>query len=208
MMSCASARLSSATRNCPTVRVVAHFARRHVCRGRCPGRRGWRRFARAAAVSASRRAHRHRHRRNRRQSLSRWRQSATDCARIAQRHDARIGAGRSLPFRCATGDQRRGHEWPRRQRRSAAAGAHFDNARSYLMWAFGARREKLGLAGRDTDQMSGDELRKIVLKAMTPRSWDQRFRDLVHLADPRPSTQSRSAPLCRSRRGRRSASRC
>ena len=67
---------------------------------------------------------------------------------------------------------------------SAAAGAHFDNARSYLMWAFGARREKLGLAGRDTDQMSGDELRKIVLKAMTTRAWDQRFRDLVHLADP------------------------
>ena len=67
---------------------------------------------------------------------------------------------------------------------SAAAGAHFDNARSYLMWAFGARREKLGLAGRDTDQMSGDELRKIVIKAMTTRAWDQRFRDLVHLADP------------------------
>jgi 2-polyprenyl-6-methoxyphenol hydroxylase-like FAD-dependent oxidoreductase len=67
---------------------------------------------------------------------------------------------------------------------SAAAGAHFDNARGYLMWAFGARREKLGLAGRDTDQMSGDELRKIVIKAMTTRAWDQRFRDLVHLADP------------------------
>ena len=66
---------------------------------------------------------------------------------------------------------------------SAAAGAHFDNARSYLMWAFGARREKLGLAGRDTDQMSGDELRKIVIKAMTTQVWDQRFRDLVHLAD-------------------------
>ena len=66
---------------------------------------------------------------------------------------------------------------------SGAAGAHFDNARSYLMWAFGARREKLGLAGRDTDQMSGDELRKIVIKAMTTQVWDQRFRDLVHLAD-------------------------
>ena len=51
------------------------------------------------------------------------------------------------------------------------------------MWAFGARREKLGLAGRDTDQMSGDELRKIVLRAMTARAWDQRFRDLVHHAD-------------------------
>jgi 2-polyprenyl-6-methoxyphenol hydroxylase-like FAD-dependent oxidoreductase len=66
---------------------------------------------------------------------------------------------------------------------SAAAGAHFDNARSYLMWAFGARREKLGLAGRDTDQMSGDELRGIVLATMASRGWDQRFRDLVRLAD-------------------------
>jgi hypothetical protein len=69
------------------------------------------------------------------------------------------------------------------------------------MWAFGARREKLGLAGRDTDQMSGDELRKIVIKAMTMQVWDQRFRDLVHLATRRPSTQSSSAPPCRSRRG-------
>jgi 2-polyprenyl-6-methoxyphenol hydroxylase-like FAD-dependent oxidoreductase len=67
---------------------------------------------------------------------------------------------------------------------STAAGAHFDNARSYLMWAFGARREKLGLAGRDTDQMSGDELREIVLKAMALHAWDERFRALVHLADP------------------------
>jgi salicylate hydroxylase len=67
---------------------------------------------------------------------------------------------------------------------SSAAGAHFDNARSYLMWAFGARREKLGLAGCDTDQMSGDELGKIVLKTMATRAWDQRFGDLVRLADP------------------------
>jgi 2-polyprenyl-6-methoxyphenol hydroxylase-like FAD-dependent oxidoreductase len=66
---------------------------------------------------------------------------------------------------------------------SAAAGAHFDNARSYLMWAFGARREKLGLAGRDTDQISAEELRAIVLKTMASQAWDQRFRDLVHLAD-------------------------
>jgi len=66
---------------------------------------------------------------------------------------------------------------------SAAAGAHFDNARSYLMWAFGVKREKLGLAGRDADQMSGEELRAIVLKTMASRAWDQRFCDLVHLAD-------------------------
>ena len=66
---------------------------------------------------------------------------------------------------------------------SVSADAHFDNTRSYLMWAFGARREKLGLAGRDTDQMSGDELRAVVLKTMASRAWDQRFRDLAQLAD-------------------------
>jgi salicylate hydroxylase len=68
-------------------------------------------------------------------------------------------------------------------KQSAAADAHFDNTRSYLMWAFGARREKLGLAGRDTAEMSGDELRKIVLQTMMARAWDRRLRDLVHLAD-------------------------
>jgi salicylate hydroxylase len=67
--------------------------------------------------------------------------------------------------------------------KSAAADAHFDNARSYLMWAFGAKREKLGLAGSVADEMSGDELRKIVLQTMTSRGWDHRFRDLVYLAD-------------------------
>jgi 2-polyprenyl-6-methoxyphenol hydroxylase-like FAD-dependent oxidoreductase len=66
---------------------------------------------------------------------------------------------------------------------SAAAGAHFDNTRSYLMWAFGARHEKLGLAGRDTEQMSGEELRRLALATMAGRGWDQRLRDLVHLAD-------------------------
>jgi salicylate hydroxylase len=66
---------------------------------------------------------------------------------------------------------------------SAEAGAHFDNARSYFMWAFGARREKLELAGRDVGQMAGEELRSIVLKTMAARRWDRRFRDLVDLAD-------------------------
>jgi salicylate hydroxylase len=66
---------------------------------------------------------------------------------------------------------------------SAAAGAHFDNTRSYLMWAFGARREKLGLAGRDMEEMSGEELRRLALATMAGRGWDQRLRDLVHLAD-------------------------
>jgi 2-polyprenyl-6-methoxyphenol hydroxylase-like FAD-dependent oxidoreductase len=66
---------------------------------------------------------------------------------------------------------------------SAAAGSHFDNSRSYLMWAFGARREKLGLDGGDIERMSGEELRTIALRVMVQRSWDERFRALVRLAD-------------------------
>ena len=66
---------------------------------------------------------------------------------------------------------------------SAAAGNHFDNSRSYLMWAFGARREKLGLGG-DIERMSGEELRSTALRVMAQRSWDERFRALVRLADP------------------------
>jgi salicylate hydroxylase len=65
----------------------------------------------------------------------------------------------------------------------AAADAHFDNGRSYLMWAFGAQREKLGLASRDIEQIAGGELRKLVLATMASRGWDQRLRDLVELTD-------------------------
>ena len=60
---------------------------------------------------------------------------------------------------------------------------HLDNARSYLMWAFAARRERLGLAGRDIEAMPGDELRSIALAAMSARIWDERFQHLVRLAD-------------------------
>jgi 2-polyprenyl-6-methoxyphenol hydroxylase-like FAD-dependent oxidoreductase len=66
---------------------------------------------------------------------------------------------------------------------SAAAGTHFDNSRSYLMWAFGARREKLGLDGGNIERMSGEELRTTALRVMAQRSWDERFRALVRLAD-------------------------
>ncbi len=66
---------------------------------------------------------------------------------------------------------------------SAAAGNHFDNSRSYLMWAFGARREKLGLDGGDIERMSGEELRSTALRVMTQRSWDERLRALILLAD-------------------------
>jgi len=66
---------------------------------------------------------------------------------------------------------------------SAAASNHFDNSRSYLMWAFGARREKLGIDGGNIEQISGEELRSIALRVMAQRSWDRRFRALVRLAD-------------------------
>ena len=52
------------------------------------------------------------------------------------------------------------------------------------MWAFGARREKFGLDGCDAERMPGEELRNAVLNAMAVRSWDERFRTLVRLADP------------------------
>jgi salicylate hydroxylase len=65
---------------------------------------------------------------------------------------------------------------------SVKAGGHFDNTRSYLMWAFGARREKFGLGG-DIEQMSGEPLREIVLREMAARSWDGRFQKLVRLSD-------------------------
>ena len=58
---------------------------------------------------------------------------------------------------------------------SATAGNHFDNSRSYVMWAFGARREKLVLGG-DIERMSGEELRSTALRVMAQRSWDERFQ--------------------------------
>jgi salicylate hydroxylase len=63
------------------------------------------------------------------------------------------------------------------------ADLHLDNSRSYLMWAFGARRKKLGLDGHDIDRMSGRELRSIALGVMGARSWDERFQTLVRLAN-------------------------
>ena len=64
----------------------------------------------------------------------------------------------------------------------ATAGGHFDNTRSYLMWAFGARREKLGL-GPDAELLAGEPLRGVALRAMAARSWDERLQALVRLAD-------------------------
>ena len=65
---------------------------------------------------------------------------------------------------------------------SVKAGGHFDNTRSYLMWAFGARREKLGLGG-SAEEITGEPLRAAVLRAMALRSWDETFQKLVRLSD-------------------------
>ncbi len=65
---------------------------------------------------------------------------------------------------------------------TAAAGGHFDNTRSYLMWAFGGRREKLGLCG-DAEHMAGEPLRAVVLRTMVSRNWDERLQTLVRRAD-------------------------
>lgn len=62
------------------------------------------------------------------------------------------------------------------------AGAHFDNSRSYLMWAFGAKRERFDLSGKP-EHVAGEPLRNVVLKAMAARGWDERFLTLVRLAD-------------------------
>jgi len=64
---------------------------------------------------------------------------------------------------------------------AAHAGAHFDNSRSYLMWAFGAKREKFNLSEK-LERVTGEPLRNAVLKAMA-RGWDERFLTLVRLAD-------------------------
>jgi 2-polyprenyl-6-methoxyphenol hydroxylase-like FAD-dependent oxidoreductase len=64
---------------------------------------------------------------------------------------------------------------------SSSAGNHFDDTRSYLMWALGAQRHKLGL-GDAAEEMEGEPLRAVALRAMA--SWDERFKMLVRLADP------------------------
>ena len=64
---------------------------------------------------------------------------------------------------------------------TAASGAHFDNTRSYLMWALGARRARFGLTD-DLDALDSRTLGAIVIDAMA--SWDERFEDLVWLSHP------------------------
>jgi salicylate hydroxylase len=62
---------------------------------------------------------------------------------------------------------------------SAAAGIHFDNTRSYLMWALSARRERFGI---DEETCDSESLRAIALRTMA--GWNEGFRDLVRLASP------------------------
>jgi salicylate hydroxylase len=64
---------------------------------------------------------------------------------------------------------------------SASSGSHFDNTRSYLMWALSARREQFGIDG-NVEDLDREILKAIALRTMT--GWNERFRDLVHLADP------------------------
>ncbi len=63
----------------------------------------------------------------------------------------------------------------------AATGGHFDDGRSYLMWALGAQRQKFGLDGT-AEEMQGEPLRAVALRVMA--AWDERFKTLVRLSDP------------------------
>jgi 2-polyprenyl-6-methoxyphenol hydroxylase-like FAD-dependent oxidoreductase len=65
---------------------------------------------------------------------------------------------------------------------SAQAGSHFDNSKSYLMWAFGAKRENYGLTG-EIEAAPPEALRAAVLRKMQERKWDARFQTLVRMAD-------------------------
>lgn len=64
---------------------------------------------------------------------------------------------------------------------SAPRGGHFDNTRSYLMWALSLRREQLGFSG-NVEALDSRRLKAIALRIMA--GWNERFRDLVHRADP------------------------
>jgi len=63
---------------------------------------------------------------------------------------------------------------------SAAVGAHFDNTRSDLIWALGARRAAFRLEG-DAKALTGAGLRALALTAMA--GWDERLIALVRLSD-------------------------
>jgi len=63
---------------------------------------------------------------------------------------------------------------------SDATGAVFENARSYVMWGLGARRDKL--AGLDANEHDPARLAAIARHAVA--GWAPELRDLIALADP------------------------
>jgi salicylate hydroxylase len=64
---------------------------------------------------------------------------------------------------------------------TAPTGSHFDNTRSYLMWALSQRRGQLGFGG-NAEALDSEKLKAIALQTML--GWNERFRDLVRLSDP------------------------
>ncbi|HKN08603.1 MAG TPA: FAD-dependent monooxygenase [Pseudomonadota bacterium] len=62
----------------------------------------------------------------------------------------------------------------------AGTGNLYENARSYLMWALSAKREKFGL----TDVEQADSAALAAVAARIIAGWSHAFRDLVGLADP------------------------
>lgn len=64
---------------------------------------------------------------------------------------------------------------------SAPRGSHLDNTRSYLMWALSLRREQLRFGG-NVESLDSERLKAMALRTMT--GWNERFRNLVHRADP------------------------
>jgi 2-polyprenyl-6-methoxyphenol hydroxylase-like FAD-dependent oxidoreductase len=63
---------------------------------------------------------------------------------------------------------------------AVSTSSHFDNTRSYLMWALGARREVFGL-DEGSERADHETLRAIALNTMS--TWNDCFKDLVRLAD-------------------------
>src|SRR6516225_10829405 len=62
----------------------------------------------------------------------------------------------------------------------AGTGNLYENARSYLMWALSAKREKFGLA--DVEQ--ADSAALVATATRTMAGWSRAFRELVGIADP------------------------
>jgi salicylate hydroxylase len=64
---------------------------------------------------------------------------------------------------------------------TAPVGNHFENTRSYLMWALSQRRQQFEFGGK-MEALDSEKLKAIALRTMS--GWNERFRDLVRLSDP------------------------